>query len=252
MEEIKLYGYSTSPFVRKVGCCLYYKQIPFTFVPVNPIHSKEIAFTNQTQVPVLQIDDEWRKDSTPIALWLDERFPENPLFGNSTQERERILEIDRWVTDSVILGGFRSVHEGKLNTKFRHMAWRLAAIVSSQTPLPEEVRNEWPHLLKSAPFIKAMMEDVDPAESLSDMRGRIAMELFQQFAGGPFFGGREQPSLADFALFPQLVFSYMVGIEEKLLISFEPSLNGWLKRMQACLPENPILVPDFMIVHNLD
>ena len=75
MAKIRLYGYSTSPFVRKLGCCLYYKQLPFEFVPVDPTNPEQIAFTGQTQVPVLQIDDEWRNDSTPLALWLDELFP---------------------------------------------------------------------------------------------------------------------------------------------------------------------------------
>ena len=112
MINIKLYGYSTSPYVRKVGCCLYYKDLPFEFIPVNPIDSKEIGFTGQTQVPVLQIGDEWRTDSTPLAIWLDELFPEKPLFGNTGQERESILALDSWVTDSLILGGFRSVYEG--------------------------------------------------------------------------------------------------------------------------------------------
>lgn len=41
-----------------MGCCLYYKNLPFEFVPVNPMDAREIAFTRQTQVPVLQIGDE--------------------------------------------------------------------------------------------------------------------------------------------------------------------------------------------------
>ncbi len=45
MANIKLYGYSTSPYVRKVACCLYYKKLPFEFIPVDPTDSKVIAFT---------------------------------------------------------------------------------------------------------------------------------------------------------------------------------------------------------------
>ncbi len=88
MPDIKLYGYSTSPYVRKVGCCLHYKELSFEFVPVNPTDPREIAFTGQTQVPVLKIDDEWRSDSTPLAMWLDELFPEKPLLGNTQKERK--------------------------------------------------------------------------------------------------------------------------------------------------------------------
>jgi len=251
VANIKLYGYSTSPYVRKVGCCLYYKKLAFEFVPVNPVNPKEIAFTGQPQVPVLQINDEWRTDSTPLASWLDELFPEKPLLGNSQQERESILALDSWVSDSLILAGFRSSHEGEINAKFRHGAWRLAAIVSSQTPLPDEIRNAWPELLKTAPFIKHMMCDVDTTESLSEMQARVALQLIENLQEGPFFGGRKEPSLVDFAIFPQVVFNYMVGIDQRLGLARDPSLKTWLDNIKPFLPKNPLLVPDYMIVNDL-
>ena len=251
MRDIKLYGYSTSPYVRKVGCCLYYKDLPFEFIPVNPTRPREISFTGQTQVPVLQIGDEWRTDSTPLAIWLDELFPAKPLLGNTQQERESILALDAWVTDSLILAGFRSAYEGEMNAKFRHQAWRLAAIVSSQTPLPEEIRNAWPDILKMAPFIKHMMCDVDTSETLSEMQARVSLQLIEKMQGGPFFGGRKEPSLVDFAIFPQVVFNYMVGIDQHLEHTLEPSLNNWLNNITPFLPENPLLVPDFMIINPL-
>ena len=251
MAKIRLYGYSTSPFVRKLGCCLYYKQLPFEFVPVDPTNPEQIAFTGQTQVPILQIDDEWRNDSTPLALWLDELFPAQPLFGRNAQERELILNVDKWVTDSLILSSFRYAREGEMTARFRQTAWRLSAIVSSQTPLSDEVRNVWPELLKMAPFIKHMLCDVDQTESLPDMQLRVGMELLEHLKEGPFFGGLEQPSLVDFAIFPQLVFNYMVGIEQGLKIAEIPSVKQWLNNIRQHLPENPLLVPDFMIVSQL-
>jgi len=249
--NIKLYGYSTSPYVRKVGCCLYYKNLSFEFIPVNPTDPREIAFTGQTQVPVLQIGDEWRTDSTQLAIWLDELFPDKPLLGNTQQERESILALDAWVSDSLILASFRSAYEGEMSAKFRHATWRLAAIVSSQTPLPDEIRNAWPDFVKMAPFIKHMMCDVDHSESLSEMLARIPLQLVENLQGGPFFGGRKQPSLVDFAIFPQVVFMYMVGIEQHLGVALEPSLNAWLNNIKPLLPKNPILVPDFMIINPL-
>jgi glutathione S-transferase len=237
--------------VRKVGCCLFYKDLPFEFIPVNPMEPKEIAFTGQTQVPVLQIGNEWRTDSTPLAIWLDELFPEKPLLGKTPQERESILAMDSWVTDSLILAGFRSAYEGEMNATFRHRAWRLAAIVTSQTALPDEIRNAWPDLLKTAPFIKHMMCDVDESETLSEMLARVPLQLIENLQGGPFFGGRKEPSLVDFAIFPQVIFMYMVGIDQHLGLTLEPSLNKWLNNMTPLMPKNPLLVPDFMIMNDL-
>jgi glutathione S-transferase len=253
LTDIKLYGYSTSPFVRKVGCCLYYKKLPFEFVPVNPMDPRAIAFTGQTQVPVLQIDDEWRTDSTPLAEWLDELFPEKPLFGQSQQDKEEILALDDWVTNSLILSSFRTVYDTPMpmTGRLRQTAWRLAAIVSSQTPLADEVRNAWPEILQTAPFIKHMMCHVDTSESVKEMRDRIGMELIQHLQGGPFFGGRTEPSLVDFAIFPQLVFGYMVGYDDKLAVAQVPELREWIERIAQYLPENSILVPDFMIINPL-
>lgn len=251
MAKIRLYGYSTSPFVRKLGCCLYFKQLPFEFVPVDPTNPEQIAFTQQTQVPVLQVDDEWRNDSTPLALWLDELFPDRPLFGCNAQERDLILNMDKWVTESLILSSFRFAHECEMTARFRQTAWRMAAIVSSQTPLSDEVRNAWPELLKMAPFIKHMMCDIDQTESLRDMQLRVAMELLEHIKEGPYFGGLHQPTLVDFAIYPQLVFNYMVGIEQHLKIAQIPALKQWLDNMRQYLPENPLLVADFMIVSHL-
>ena len=252
MADIILYGYSTSPYVRKVGCCLYYKQLPFEHVPVNPLDNSQIEFTGQTQVPVLQIDDEWRLDSTPLALWLDELFPERPLFGQSPEEREEILAVDKWVSESLIVSGFKMVYETPMNARLRATAWRLSNIVSSQTPLPDEVRNAWPQLLKTAPFIKHMIRCTDASESAGEMRTRVGLELFQHFGGGPFFGGRNEPSLLDFAIFPQLVFGYMVGTEDELAIAQVPELRAWIGMMTQLLPDNPLLVPDFMIINTLN
>ena len=249
MSKIKLYGYSTSPFVRKVGCCLYYKGLSFEFIPVNPIDPRQIAFTQQVQVPVLSIDDEWRTDSTQIILWLETRFPEKPLFGTSQRERKQILELDQWVTNSFIFCGFRSIVEAPLNSKFRHFAWRLAAIISSQTPLSDEVRSIWPEVLKMAPFIHHMVTDHDRLENLQSMKKRVANELLDHLGEGPYFGGRTLPSLIDFSIFPQVIFNYMVGIKDTLDIGQAPALNEWLKRMSKLLPQNPILVCDFMLIN---
>ena len=138
-----------------------------------------------------------------------------------------------------------------MNAKFRHHAWRLAAIVSSHTPLPDEIRNAWPDLLKTAPFIKHMMCDVDTSETLSEMQARVPLQLIENLQGGPFFGGRQEPSLVDFAIFPQVVFNYMVGLDEQLGLTLEPSLNHWLNNMKPLMPENPLLVTDYMLVNDL-
>ena len=76
---IRLYSYPTSPYTQKVGRYLNYKKLDFELVGVNPITSAEIAFAGQKRVPVLNVGDEWRLESSELGLWLEERYPEIPI-----------------------------------------------------------------------------------------------------------------------------------------------------------------------------
>lgn len=250
MREIKLYGYLTSPFVRKTAAFLYYKKLDFTHVPVNPINPSEtIGFTGSTQVPVLEIDGEWKLESSDHAHWLDALFPERPLCPDL--HRDRVLAIDQWVSDVFMPSLFRAAldHPKSLSVKFRF--WRLAALVSAHTPLPEDIRHRWPDIVGRAPFIQAMGEGMDLSESAADLRLRVGMELAAHIGDGPFMGGFCEPTMVDLAVFSQVVFGYMAGLEENLSAAMHPVLKDWIARVAAYLPPNPVLIPDTMIVGDL-
>lgn len=243
---IKLYGYTTSPYVRKVSCFLHYKGLPFEFVGVNPLDPEStLAFSGGRQVPVLTVGDNFKRDSSPIGLWLDEMFPEKNLSGTTDAERAAIKAIDTWVSDQFIPGMiFRTMLEDKDQDTFNARARKLATIVSSATPLPEAVIDSWPSVLRGAPFIKELMSPLDMNEPLEAMQMRIFMELVAHLGDGPYLGGLSAPSMADFAVFSQFAFSYDVGLVKKLPISDHPTLGPWFERMRTHLPKNPWCIPD--------
>ena len=250
MAEIKLYGYATSPYVRKTGCFLYYKGIDFTHVPVNPLKpNATIGHTNGTQVPVLEVDGEWRRESSDHARWLDELFPEKPLYP--LEHKEKIDEIDRWISDTYLTSMFRAAIDGPFNRQYISRAWRLAAIVSADTPLPLPIRLIWPLGLRRASFIQHMAQHMDLTENYEDMQVRIFSELVAHIGDGPYMGGLDQPTMLDFAVFPQLVFGYLFGLQESLIAAMDPTVKAWLKRVSDHLPENPTLAADKMQVHSL-
>jgi glutathione S-transferase len=250
MPKVKLFGYATSPYVRKTACFLYYKGIDFSHVPVNPIKPKAtIGQTNGTQVPVLEVDGEWKRESSDHAFWLDELFPEKPLYP--LEHRAKIDEIDRWISDTFLISLFRRAIDGNITTQFLRRAWRLAALVSADTPLPWPVRLIWPVGLRKAPFIQHMGQHMDLTESHEDMQVRILSELVEHIGEGPYMGGQNQPTMLDFAVFPQLVFNYMFGLEEELSAAKHPVIKGWLKRVSQHLPNNPALAADKMQVNSL-
>lgn len=246
---VKLYGYATSPFVRKTGAFLYYKGIDFKHVHVSPIEpAKTIGHTGQTMVPVLEIDGEWRTESSDHAHWLDEIFPDKPLCP--PKHDAMVRDLDDWA--SVFLhAGFRALIDGKMNAKMRFHLWRFAEILNSETPIPNEIRSKWPDLVANAPFIKAMGENMDLTESFAAMQMRLAGEFVQRLDGGPFLGGLDKPSMADLAIFPNAAFSYMVGTEDEPAITKLEPLKNWFYAVAAHLPDNPILVKDYLVVNSL-
>jgi len=250
MKTIKLYGYATSPYVRKTGCFLYYKGLDFTHVPVNPLDpDATIGHTKGSQVPVLEVDGEWRRESSDHAHWLDALFPDKPLYPAA--HRDTIDEIDRWISGTFLTSQFRAAIDGEMTLQFRYRAWRLAALVSAHTPLPEAVRHHWPEALKTAPFIQDMAKHINLDESPKDMSLRIFSEFVAHIGDGPYMGGLSQPTMLDFAVFPQLVWGYMFGLEENLSAAAHPVVKGWLQRVAEHLPENPTLAADEMQVRTL-
>ena len=79
----------------------------------------------------------------------------------------------------------------------------------------------------------------------------MGMEMMAHLHGGPFLGGSDTPTLADLALFPQLVFPYMAGLTDTIPTDIVPMLKTWVRDVAKHLPRNPILVPDDFIVANL-
>jgi glutathione S-transferase len=96
---LKIYGALLSPFVRKVRTVLAEKRIPYELVPQNPFDKSE-AFLKRSplgRIPALE-DEHGRTlaDSSVIAEYLEERFPDPPLFPKDPYERGRVRWFDEY------------------------------------------------------------------------------------------------------------------------------------------------------------
>ena len=247
MKNVTLYGYPTSPYVIKVGSFLNYKNIPFEFIPVNPVSPLQIKFTGQKQVPVLKVDQEWRKDSTHLGIWLDELFPEKSLLGDNESDRNAILLIDKWVSDNLIVAKFRAAVEWEKTWDSLRNGWLLARAVNNATKIPLFLRILWPFFVKKAKFIVNMVSQLDTKEPIAEMRLRLCDEFIQHLKSGPFLGGQQKVSLADLSAYMTIISSHLMGLHAE-----SPFLNNtlvveWCRRVQADLPNNPLLVPDILI-----
>jgi len=96
---LKIHGALLSPFVRKVRIVLTEKQIPYEPVRANPFEKSPefLALSPLGRIPALE-DEEGRKlaDSSVIAEYLEERFPEPALFPRDPYERARVRWFDEY------------------------------------------------------------------------------------------------------------------------------------------------------------
>jgi len=111
---ITLYSGPLSLFSRKVEIALREKDLPFEriMVPFNqvtgydPRHPEVIALNPKRQVPVLNDDGLVLYDSTVILEYLDEAYPQIPLYPATPAERAR-CRLDELYADEILFAALR-------------------------------------------------------------------------------------------------------------------------------------------------
>lgn len=247
-SPIELFAFPTSPYSWKVACYLAFLGQDYEFIGVSPITFKEVKFTGKRQVPVLRIGEEWKLESADIGEWLENQLPGHSLFGSSTAEKEQIKELDNWISHQMITATFRLVVDWPSTVIGLRNGWKLAAAVNQTSPLPKWVQIMWPLFLRKAKFIVAMMETLDRSEKLPVCQARLVEGFVSRLEGGPFLGGREQPSLADLSAFPIVVLPYRFGLEGDANWAQNDRVLNWVNAVQQFLPENPFLLEEDQLI----
>ena len=252
-KHIRLYTFPTSPYAMKVGCYLAYKKLAYELVGVSPISFKQIAFAKKRQVPVLSIGDEWKQESSEIGIWLDETFPERGMLPEDASKRNLVLSIDSWISQQLIPTMFRAVVDWPSTRVGLSNGWKLSRAVNESTPIPFWVQKMWPIFVKKAPFIVAMVDELDRSVPLKSAQQKIVSEFKAHLGDGPFLGGLEQPTLADLSAYPIITFPYRFGMQGDADWRGAPSISSWIKAVEKHLPKNPFLVGAHLLTgSNLD
>lgn len=118
---MKLYEHPLSPYARKVKIVLYEKGIPFERVSVTPLtigdadpHYAEFSASSpRLEVPCL-VDGDFRCfDSTIIADYLDDKWPDRPMLSGSPEVRASARMIEE-LSDSVL----EAINWGMMELRF--------------------------------------------------------------------------------------------------------------------------------------
>ena len=244
---ITLYSYVMSPYAAKVHCFLLYKRVSFECFYISPLCvPRDLPVGGQ--IPVLTIGGESRADSTPIGLWLDERFPDLPrLLPEDAHERKLLLKIDDWVTNQLIPGSFRFFPGEGLDRWLN--GWRLSAVMAktARGGLPVWLRAAWPFFIKRVGFVHRLIKLADDGLPLRQSKLKLFRQFITHLDGGLFLAGRSAPSLPDLAAYPQFALYYLTGFRGSEDVLEYPEIMSWLRRMGPYVSGTPALVP--AIVH---
>lgn len=246
MASTTLYTYALSPYGMKVYWALVYKQMPFRLQYVSPRDQKELSFTNQKIVPVVQIGDEWRLDSGPICCWLDEHCEGRPLSGSTCAERQLIVDADNWVTKNVIGLSFRAIIDNDASFSAFRNGRKLAQVMRSTSGgVPRWAQFVWVNLLRRTEFVVNDANQISRETPLAECRKAIAQKVEGCIERTGFLADTGQPSYADISLFAQLACNATFGLEGALSVFESPVLSDYYKRLAGYmnLDGMPDLVP---------
>lgn len=240
---ITLYSYAMSPYAAKVHCFLLYKRLDFRCFYINPLRAKRELPVGH-QVPVVTIGDESRADSTPIGLWLDEVFPDEPrLLPAEGAEREQLLKLDGWISQRLIPATFR-LFPGPGIDRFRN-GWKLGSVMArtAEGGLPWALRIAWPLVISRVAFARRLVAQADDGLPVAESKRRLYETFAGHLQGGPFLCGRREPSLPDLAAYPQFALFWAHGFHGGRDVEQHPEIMAWLTRMRPFVSGDPPLVP---------
>lgn len=238
-EPIRLYTYANSPFGQRVYWALQFKNLKFDLTYVNPFSTKEISFTKQRLIPILEIGKEWRQDSHECCLWLEELFPERPFAGKTEKERETIIATDRWVTNNLIAQVFRMVIDKNRSVSKRNARRMIDILRDTSNNMPWGTQYIWHILVRLAPFVGRAANMLDKEKDFETLHHEILRDFERRIGESGFLAGTDQPSFADVAAFGQIAFSSTHKFEGTLTVSASPAVTSWYDRMRTYFPTNP-------------
>lgn len=90
-----------SPFAWRIKLMLEHKGAPYQSRTITFADKSALEPSGLSTVPVIRDGDTWISESQRIALWLEERFPDNPLFEGPAAIAQAPI-INNWIDRNII------------------------------------------------------------------------------------------------------------------------------------------------------
>ncbi|MCT7951703.1 glutathione S-transferase family protein [Ancylothrix sp. C2] len=100
---LELYQFELSHYSEKVRLILDYKGLQYRKIEVTPgVGQLEVyRLSGQRQLPVLKDGNIVIADSTAIAQYLDQQYPDRPLYPSDAKERALTTILEEWADESI-------------------------------------------------------------------------------------------------------------------------------------------------------
>ena len=222
---ITLYQFEISPFCDKVRRILNVKHVPYRIEEVPPTKTLSVVrkLNPAGKLPFITDDGRTVADSTDIAYYLDERYPEPRLIPDDPRQRALCHVLEDWADESLYF------YEMRLRFTLPHNARRF---------IPELVKYESALVQRTAPLA---MPRVLRRTVASQGVGKKPLEIVlrdverhldavQGLLGTSDWLLGDRLSLADISVFAQL-FCIRASDEGGRMVAVRPTLAVWLDRV---------------------
>ncbi|GAA5951731.1 hypothetical protein JCM3765_003098 [Sporobolomyces pararoseus] len=246
-------GPSFSPFCMRARLALLRKNIDFEtqFVTYHDLRFggwKEKLGVDLVTAPIIRKPDgSFLMDSTEIALWLDANYPSQPnLFLPAASEpvdldsknyKETVEKFESVFKDIVDLESSEQKGIRKRGEFWCAVFWLYARRIVSL--FDKETADYWiqDDRLGDGTWTSVVTSDPEPLVKQIQVGCRkFSTYLSEQNA--QFFSSRDEPGMADFALFGnlQLIRSVSPQLFERCFLSQDGTFSEWINRMNELFP----------------
>jgi glutathione S-transferase len=194
-----VFGAKISYFTGKFETYLRYKEIPYTYRPLDLRYYYWVIprRLGATQYPTVRLaDGRWMSDSTPMIAWLEQRNPEHPVMPSDPVQRYIGLLIedyaDEWLWRPAM--HFRWSHRDD-----RRLAGSRLAREVVRLPLPLAVRRTLVSRRQTQLFVTHDGIDAHTRRHAESSYRRVLESLEPIFTARPFVLG-DRPTIADIGL----------------------------------------------------
>ena len=223
---IRLHQFEISPFCDKIRRVLHLKGQRYEVVEVPLTRALQISKVNPTgKLPALEHDGRLVADSTDIAAYLEETFPEPPLLPADPAARALCHVLEDWADESLY---------------FYEMTLRFTRPHNARRFTPELVAHDPPWFQRLAgPMVPWLMRRTtrtqgvgrkNPAQLETDVARHVA--AIAGLLGGRDWLVGDSITLADLSVFAQL--GCIAATDEGTkLVGASPEVGAWLARVDA-------------------